>query len=137
MKGHPSRLRLPATGGNLIHLSFMRQSIEYEPMATWSRKIKGVDSALAIARFFNMMRDATGTPEAPLPETCRTVSDALGHLSETFPKLRNRLVHWETGAVRDGMVVLLDGRKVAPSALADTPLPSESEISFFEIIGGG
>ena len=103
----------------------------------WSRGIKGVNSVLAVARFFNMMRDATGTSEASLPETCRTVSDALGHLNDTFPKLRDRLVHWESGAVRDGMVVLLDGRKVAPSALADTPLPRESEISFFEIIGGG
>jgi len=92
---------------------------------------------MAIARFFNLMRDLAGEAEAALPNSCATVADALAHLIETFPKLRDKLVGWETGEFRDGLIVLLDGGKVAPNALGTTPLPPDSEISFFEIIGGG
>ena len=92
---------------------------------------------MAVARFFNVMRDLAGTAETPIPESCGTVADSVAHIVGCFPKLRDRLLRWETGAVRDGMVVLLDGTKVAPSALADTPLPRDSELAFFEIIGGG
>ena len=92
---------------------------------------------MAIARFFNVMREATGTKEAKIPDSCQTVGQALGHLTAAFPGLGGKLLDEKTGLLKDGVVVLLDGRKVSKQAMATKVLPRGGELSFFEIVGGG
>ena len=92
---------------------------------------------MATVRFFNVMRDIAGTPEVVIGAECRTVRDAVDHLAASFPKLGERLFDESTGALRAGVAVLLDGRKMTAKAMDETPLAEDAELSFFEIVGGG
>lgn len=92
---------------------------------------------MAIARFFNVMRDIVGAAEVTLPESCTHVKAAIDYLLAAFPPIRQKLFREDRAGLRQGVVILLDGKKVSAESMETTPLPPDAELSFFEIIGGG
>ncbi|MFH0965238.1 MAG: MoaD/ThiS family protein [Planctomycetota bacterium] len=92
---------------------------------------------MAKAVFFNVLRDATGTPEIEIAPECKTVAQAIEWLLARFERLGEKLLADEGGRLRGGVAVLLDGKKIAPEEFERKQLGPKGELSFFEIIGGG
>jgi len=72
-----------------------------------------------------------------LPQSCTNVKMAIDHLLATYPAIEQKLFRGNRAKLTEGVVVLLDGRKVSANSMEGTPLPSDAELSFFEVIGGG
>lgn len=92
---------------------------------------------MAVARFFNVMRDIVGTGEVALPPSCTHVKAAIDHLVAAYPAIEKKLFRSDHSKLSQGVMVLLDGKKIPVNSMDITPLPPDAELSFFEIIGGG
>jgi len=95
------------------------------------------EHTIATARFFNVMRDIVGAAEVTLPDSCSNVKVAIDYLLAAYPPIEQKLFPEDRTHLREGVVLLLDGKKVSVPLMETIPLPPDAELSFFEVIGGG
>ena len=87
-------------------------------------------------RFFATFREAVGRKELTRAyEDDATVGDVLADLESCYPDLEGQLL--ESGAVRDQVSVLKNGRDVVHMENVDTDLENGDLLSVFPPVAGG